>query len=335
MKIIKPSREFYTTYSKAQIDDIIFQLHTHHEIPMQYDYMGKGGKLWADYSSYLEGQDSESNSLNAAINLLSASSDYLNNFCSQVPRLAIVDLGVGTGSAVKGLLDYFIQQRSTIDYFGIDISQPLLDLTRDNLRTWLGENVQFNGHCLDFTTQQFRHLFANSPVSKTCNIVLLLGGTLNNFRAPDKVLQHIHSNLNPNDLLLIVTKLDTLATRQHFDFSLDNRPGQLSPDNQRMLDILGLDSSLYTPELGYDPVQQCRYIKVKINSDLELHFEHRDASYALRLNANERLLLWRAWHQTQVAFTESLQRNGFAAKAIFQSDDKVYSLTIAQKAKYS
>ena len=332
MKRISPSEKFYATYDKPQIDDIIFHFREHREIPMQYDYMGEGSELWADYSSYLEKQGPESNSLNAAVTLLGTSATYLNQLYSQESNVSIVDLGVGTGIAVKDLLANFIRRRSTIDYVGVDISQPLLDLTYSNFQTWFGEDVHFTNAYLDFTTQNFRQFLADSPEGKTRNLVLLLGGTLNNFRDPHKVLRHINNNLGPNDLFLVVAKLDTSVTRQHFDFSSNSQPEQLPLDNQRMLDILGIEPSLYTAEQGYDADQQCRYIKVKLNFDVEIQFEHTDTPQVLQLKKGERILLWRAWHQTQDTFAKWLQQSGFIIKSSFQSANKTYILAIAQQA---
>jgi hypothetical protein len=104
----RPSPEFFETHSQAQRDDIAHSLTEHREIPLQYEYLGSGSRIWAAYSDHLETEGPDQNGLNIVSGLLRAVADNLVAHDSASSNIAVTELGVGTGIAAKGLLAYFL-----------------------------------------------------------------------------------------------------------------------------------------------------------------------------------------------------------------------------------
>jgi uncharacterized SAM-dependent methyltransferase len=217
-----------------------------------------------------------------------------------------------------------------VRYIGLDISQPLLDLTGQNMFEWFGDQVQYEGYCLDFCREPFGKYLVRPDTDYGRNLVLLFGGTLTNFRDPDQVLRHIGNNVGPQDILAIGAKLDTEKARQELAFGTTDIQEPLPEINRRTMDILGFDHDRYTPEKGFDPVERARYIRALLNEDVELHLDPHNDAGTVQLSAGERILLWRTWHHTQEEFETRLRRTGFSIINSYFSGDKAFSLNIAR-----
>ncbi|HJQ08653.1 MAG TPA: class I SAM-dependent methyltransferase [Candidatus Saccharimonadales bacterium] len=332
-KTVTPRPEFYELYDEQQILDIISNLDVYHEIPRQYNYFDGGADYWDKYAQKMAVEDMP-NTLTRTIKLLDMNKSYIDNLFAGRKRVNVVDIGVGNALPVKDFLAYLLEQGVMNRYIGLDISAIMLQIARRNIKEWFGDKVPFEGYELDINYDRFANLLANEYIRRdskdTINVLLLLGGTLVNLRAPDGALRVIHASMGRNDVLLHTQKLDTENSRRYFNFSLEPGKSPLSPNYRFIVDLLNIDESFYDTEMGFDEEKRQRYIRIRLKVALTLKFEFNEGERSVDLNKDDAILLWRAWHQNAFDVIEQFKRNDFHPLQISQTEDKEYILTISR-----
>lgn len=326
-KRVVPSKKFYEIYSPQQVIDIVANLDIYHESPLQYTYFNGGARRWDSYVKRLL-RDDESNALSNTVNLLNMSTDYLDMLLEGCTGVNIIDLGVGNAMPVRELVQHFQTKKLLKRYIGIDISKDMLDIARDNLSKWFDNSVQAEWHLRDLTYERFSDLLAvdafGSEAGSIINIVLFLGGTLTNFRTPNQALTTIHDSMAKHDILLYSKKVDHPKSRRFFEMA--NPGGQAI---ELLLDLLNIDRSYYTIDPVYDERNRQRQVYAKIEVALALEFELNGQTSILHLEKGERILLWRARHQTMLDILQQFNDNGFEPLHAIRSADRTYALTIS------
>lgn len=333
VKVVAPSPEFYTIYSQEQIHDIATNLEIHHEIPRQYNYMNGGADHWNAYAESLaKGEDS--NVINSTIKLLDTNQQYLDDLLSQYKKVNVVDIGVGNAQPTRGLLERLILQGKMGRYIALDISPSILQIAQRNIAEWFGEQIKFEGHECDINYDRFSDLLMHEYVKKdakeTVNLVLLLGGTLANMRTPDGAYKIIHDSMGINDLLVYSKKLDTQATRQYFDFSLNPGVARLPDIHRLLVDLLNIDESYYDIELGYDPELKQRFEQIRLKVSIILKLKFNDGERMIELSKGTSILTWRAHQQSPADVHAQFTRNDFYVLHSSQTDDQDYILTVSR-----
>lgn len=120
-------------------------------------------------------------------------SKYMTNF-------DVVELGAGDATKSIYLLEEFLSQKKTCNYYPVDISANVISLLENKLPVKLpGINIKgWNGEYINM-------LEKISHYSDKKKLVLFLGGNIGNFLPSEAIafLQRLHAHLNPGDLLLI------------------------------------------------------------------------------------------------------------------------------------
>jgi uncharacterized SAM-dependent methyltransferase len=328
LKLIVPADKFYDLYSPKQILDIMTNIDIYREIPLQYTYFNSGAKRWDVYTHHLLEQDAP-NSLSNTIDLLQMNSDYLDSLIADYERVNVIDLGPGNALPIHNLLGHLVEKGVLNRYIGIDISKELLDIAHNNIDKWFGDKVKFEGYIRDIVYERFDDLlvaeaFADDSVP-TLNLVLFLGGTLNNFRDPNQALATIHASMGKRDILLFSKKLDTERSRRYFE--------QAASGNQEMelvLDLMNVDRSFYSLEQYFDEHKMARELQAKLNVALSIHFELNGQKRVLELNKGDSLLLWRARHQTATETIQQFDACGFELLHASRSKDQDYLLHVSK-----
>ncbi len=337
LRKIKPRPKFYDVYDQKQIVSLLASITTYNEIPLQYSYLDGGADYWDAYANRLVGEESP-NLLNSTISLLNLSMDTLDQLLNTKRKINIVDLGPGNGLPVKHLLNHFLQREQLKGYIAVDISQGMLNIAEKHIKQWFGDKVKFEGHAKDFSNERFDDIFADDYIGDDAdipiNIVLLLGGTLCNFRSPSQALQTINSSLGPNDLLVYSTKLDTPNTRRHFDLGIETRPKPLDFLFKVVIDMLGIEDSLYEVDQFFDEIKRARFVSIRPKVDIAIEFTLPRGTRIVTLRKNEPLLLWRYWHQTANDVIDQFDQNGFDLMQATKTSDKEY-LSLVSKIKSS
>lgn len=333
-KVVTPKEGFYKLYSKKQILDIISNVEIYREIPSKYGYFDGGADYWDQYTKRLWSEN-DANTLTSTIELLNSNLDSINSLIEDFDRVNIIDLGVGNCLPIKDFLSHLIYNQAKLSrYIGIDISSEMLDIAERNIKEWFGDHVEFERYERDFSNDQFDDLIIEETLRKdnerVINIVLLLGGTIANFRSPDDVLRVVRNSMGLNDLLITSRKPDSEQARRYFDFSVGPSVPRLSNNERFVLDLLDIDESFYEVEQGYDTIKRVRYIQARLTVDLTINFDFDTGSRKLELYKGDTLLLWRAWHQTTLEIVQFLDKNGFALLQASATKDRYYLLTISK-----
>lgn len=333
VKMVTPRPEFYKLFTQQQIYDIVTNLEIHREIPRQYNYFDGGAKHWDQYVQRMD-EENAPNNLNMTRRLLDLNQDYVDDLMSQYQRINVVDIGAGNAFPVKHLLTHLLDQDKLGRYIAIDISPEMLRIAEKNVNKWFGGRVAFEGHELDITRDRFASILAGDYIKNsskhTGNLILFIGGTLQNFRKRDVPLQVINDSMGTNDLLLHTQKLDSEKARRYFDFNFDPSTATLSPNHRLIFDLLNIGEQFYTVEMGYDPSDRQRYIRIRLKVALNMRFKFDDGEREIDLDKGVAILLWRASHDSSLDLINQFDRNDFYVLQSSQTQDQDYLLTVSR-----
>lgn len=331
-KII-PHNAFYKVFTPAQIQDIAISIETYGEIPLQYSYMGRGADYWDKHMERLA-KEKTSNILKSTVSLLESRLDDLNSLLGSDKKINIIDLGPGNGKPIHRLLSHFSDTGQLKRYIAVDISKDILKLTERHILKNFGHRVKFEGHIRDFSREYLNDLIApgdaHYDINAPANIVIMLSGTLCNFRLPAEALRTISSSLGVNDLFLYTTKLDTANSRGYFDLGLKTTPQPKDFLFKTILDLLNIDGSLYNLDQYFDEVKRARHIEMRPVIDLTIEFKLANQTRKVILHRNEPILLWRYWHYDILGIINEFDANGFDLLQAAKTADQEYFLSISK-----
>jgi uncharacterized SAM-dependent methyltransferase len=269
------------------------------------------------------------NILTRTVELLDLAQNNIDQFLDGRQKINVVDLGPGNGLPVRPMLERLLKQGRLNRYIAIDISQDMLDILEKNIRDWFGDSVRFESHVRDVSYERFDDLLADDLANDmVANVVLFLGGTLANFRAPRQVLYAINNSLGPNDLLLYSGYLDTPKTRRYFDFHTGGR--KLPVQSWLILNFLNVDDSLYDVEQLFNEAQWQRSISARPVVDLSITFDLPKGNRSIELRKNEPVLLWRHRHYSLTDFINLFNETEFDILQATKSKDQEYFLLISK-----
>jgi len=332
-RVITPAPEFYKIYNSAQVADIVSELDIYREIPLKYSYFNGGAELWDKHVQKLIDEPALDfwTFTNKLMNLNKA---YIGDLLGDSRRVNIIDLGAGTAMPDKVLMTYLIEQGILGRYIGIDLSEAMLSITRKNLTSWFGDQIAIETYVRDINIERFNDLLIEESFhhssKKPINIVLLLGGTIANFRSPKQALGLIRSSMGRNDLLIYSERLDTSSSRPYFDFSPEvEKLEQLSARHRIMLDLLNIDESCYEVEQVFDEKKQERFIHARLKVSLSIRFELNGGERTIDINRGETILIWRGGQDRDVlGYVQQLNESGFNINSCSTMDNE-YFLAIA------
>jgi uncharacterized SAM-dependent methyltransferase len=339
-KVVEPLPEFYERFSPKQIFEIISSLNVHKELPLQYNYFAEGADDWSKYADRLVNEDSP-NMLTECERLLETNLESIQRLIEGHARVNIIDIGIGNGWPVKNLIQHLLEAGALNRYIGLDISESMLSIAKQNMQQWFGDDASsFEYHQRDISHDEFGDLIAQDYFSKVngddipINLVLFLGGTINNFEVPDDILRIIYKSMQPDDLFIVSMKLDTPNSRRFFDLHHDpSRVGQLPSWNSSVLSLLNLDESTFEVEQVYSQEKSARFIRAKLKMDISIKFKLNEGYHTITLHKGESILLLRYRHQTATGVMNLLSNSGFDILQTSKTRDEEYFLTVSQISK--
>ncbi|MFF5004769.1 L-histidine N(alpha)-methyltransferase [Streptomyces phaeochromogenes] len=332
LKMTDPKPEFYELYSPAQQLDIISSIETYREIPLQYGYFDGGAEYWDKYANRLLNEQS-ANMLNKTVELIASNLANLDRLIGNHKRVNVIDLGVGNGLPVKGLLDHLLKRGVLNRYVGIDLSHNMLEIAKQNIDRWFDGKVSVETYARDMTTERFKDLLVadyDTDTDKPLNIVTLLGATLLNLRDPEDMLRLVRASMMPDDVLVYTTKLDTANARRYFDFNTGEDAAMLADDHRMVIELLGIDPSMYEPEQFYDAALRSRLIRIRLKLDVTVRFKRAGGEWRVELNRNDTITLWRAWHLTARETVDQFDQSGLRLLDASVTPDDEYLITISR-----
>lgn len=333
-KTVKPKSEFYEIYNKDQIFDIITNLETYGEIPLKYSYFNGGAEYWDKYAQKLA-NEGVPNILNRTEQLLNIEYEYISHIIDEFDQVNVIDVGPGNGLPAKGFLEKLLSEKRLNRYIALDISRPMLEIVQKNMLQWFGNDLKFEAYEKDISQDRFKDILGVDVVSldgkTTCNIILVLGGIMANFRSPADAWRTIHSSMGKNDVLIYADKLDSETAKRFFDFNPDpDVIESLSPRHRLVLDYLNIDESMYNVERYFDEQESCRVIQIRFTIALTILFEFEGSTHQLNFDKGDTILIFRARQQESPVVLRQIQENGFNPLQISETRDHEYILTISE-----
>ena len=335
-KVICPSEKFYKTFNKTQLLDIIASISSRNELPLKYSYLDGGATYWDQYVKRLS-EEASPNMLNRTIDLIDINTKYLDEFLENKKVVRIIDIGAGNGLPAKPLIQHLLNMGKECHYIAIDISQNMLDIVGRNIYSWFDGKVKFDSFARDVEYERFNDLLTSSyrkDGTEIANIVLVLGGTLNNLRVPTYSLLTIAGSMGAKDLLIYTTKLDTETTRRFFDFNISSGMQELTPRHRLALDLMNITPDMYRVEQSFDTKKKARVIGIRLETALQINFAEHDPSLQnVELNKDDTITLWRFWHQDTKTISEQFEDCGLDTKVLTKSVDDDYVCVLARISK--
>lgn len=335
-KMLTPKKEFYELYTQEQIYDIVRSLEIYREIPRQYNYFDGGAGYWDKYMQRLD-REKNSNYLTVTRQLLEKNASYIEDLIKSFERINVIDIGVGNAFPVKNFLERLLDQGKLGRYTAIDISPSMLAIAEQNIHMWFKGRIHFDSKLLDISREQFTSVVADSYIKNasknTANLVLLLGGTLANFRKQDMPLRVINDSMGTNDFLILTQKLDTKESRQFFDFNFEPGKTSLSPNHRLIFDLLDINESFYDVQMGYDEILKERYIRARLKVSININFKFNSGEREIALAKGESILLLRVAQESPLDLLNKLHANDFYTLHSSQTEDRQYILTVSNVGK--
>lgn len=329
LKTITPKPEFYNLFMHEQIADIITHIRVHHEIPRQYNYIDEGAEHWDKYATQLFNDTQAHNPLRDSEHLLQLNMPYLDELLSEYSKVNIVDIGPGNALPAKSLLAHLLKQKKLGRYVAIDISPEMLALAQRNVEKWFDGAVEVTTDLRDVNYERFSDLLMSaSSDDGSVNVVLFFGCTLHNLRSIDEALRTIYHSMTSPDILICPLKLDSEATRHNFHFVDAAKEQPLPVQYKFLVDLLNIDPSLYTVEMGFDEKIKARYLQLRLKVAINLKLQLKEATHTISLNKDDTLLVWRYWHKTALEIVNQFEHNGFAILQTSQTADHDCMLAI-------
>jgi uncharacterized SAM-dependent methyltransferase len=331
-KTITPTQEFYDLYSHSQVIEIANSLDKHREVPSHYRYFGKGAIYWNAHLHKFY-QASKTNMLTATVELLKLEKGYFDSILSNHEFVNLVDLGVGNGLAARDLLAYLKTTGKLKKYIGIDASKDLLKITERNISEWFDGDIVTEMHVRDVSHEQFGETISDTydtDASSTLNIVLFLGGTIGNFREPSISLRAIRESLGKDDILITSDEFDNENARKFFGSANLETFTNVSLRNQLLLELLGLDDSMYEMEHIFEEKIKSHLVQARLKTEVLINIRSLNYQKQIFLRKGERILVFRMWEWTNNELIELYEKNGLSQLRMTKLPNNEYVLLVSQ-----
>lgn len=148
----------------------------------------------------------------------------------------LVELGSGSASKTRALLDPIVSNNENAKYVPLDVSESALRESADKL---LEEypSLRVSGYVGDFdgTVEEF---LKNLPESEGPRLVIFLGGTMGNFSSEKRMdfLEGIRRGMSSEDRLLL--GLDLVKDHSILEAAYDDAAGVTAAFNKNVLNVL-------------------------------------------------------------------------------------------------
>jgi L-histidine Nalpha-methyltransferase len=190
----KQKSEFLTNEQTAEL---ITALAGRRELPLKFQYLGKGADRYASFehsSEYGIGQ--------TEIDLILDNEDKILSYLSK-EEFSVLDVGCGDGKKAAAILTRLTRFYDKLNYFPIDISEEMLNIAIDNVEL-AHDNVNI---------EPFKEDFEKGNLSKITyylrrryqrdNLILFLGQTIGNIADSHRVLVNLRESITEKEALLV------------------------------------------------------------------------------------------------------------------------------------
>lgn len=331
-KRIIPKDTLYTLYKDEQILDFITTLEEHAEIDIKFTYFQDSVALWDTLYKHSLGTTFTNIPRNTHL-MLTASHNYIDSLIQSHEFVRIIDIGVGNGLHIRDLIQFLLNRNIKVEYVGIDFSNDMIHLARENIMEWFGDTIQSSFHEADITTEHIRKfLFQRTLSHHEINIICLLGNTIENVRNPKIVLDIINASMSNHDYFILDQSLKEshLLPQLTFNPVLQNN-GEDQESLFTIVQLLNILPEYYDIERIYDENHDTRLIRIRLKYDIEITFQTESIHRIITFHKNEAITLFRHKHHDYSEIINTLLAHQFKILYTITSADEGNIMTILKK----
>lgn len=322
-RIAKPTSEFYSIFSPEEVLGIIEALEIRREIPLKYSYKGRGAKIWDNfYLKYITPRWYRSSS--TEIDLLRENFEVINEHVQNFHKINIVDVGAGNSYPVKEFIGRLHQLGRINKYIAFDISEDLLQVSRDNFKKWFPK-IEFTSYQIDIENKSLVKILlenqANLEPENTAQVFLHLGVTMGNHQNRSGVFKNFRDSMNQNDLLVFTNEIGSSSQwdgRARGGFKYHVEPVYSWIKNE--LGIRAEDCELVRK---YDDKIDSIVANIKLRHSYTLNFHFGEIDKNVEISEGEEITIWRQHKYKLPELQQDIERAGL--KLVHYSTDKYLS----------
>jgi uncharacterized SAM-dependent methyltransferase len=311
MAAVEPRLEFYEMFTPLQIREILVSLSTLREIPLKYEYIGRGAEFWAAVAEERE----KSGGINAKeIEVWNLGKDVFAHEMEGSDFVHVVDIGCGTGKPAFLAMDVLEKEGVSFDYTAVDISKHMTEIARRNVEERYG--IKTDAIIVDLENNTLPLFFGwDNPT-----IFLFLGSTVANFSWPEIVMDRIRRHMLDNDLLVMSTSISHSRSIHEIEEELVYYTSEAAEHFVTYVPrIMGLQFS-YTSSWNADLRQIDNWIT--LTSDVTLDLQGR----TVELKKGDRILVGFSRRYTFDEITAMLHKLRFLTEHVITTKDRRYML---------
>ena len=261
------------------------------------------------------------------ISILKKLQNELDSFLDEDFRL--VELGSGSSTKTRLILDFLTSSQKTTEYFPIDISEILTESSEELLNDY--KNLSITG-IVD--TYEGGLEFLQSYDDKN-NLIIFLGSSFGNFSPIDgyKFLEKIYATMKSGDLFLI--GLDLVKDKLILESAYNDSEGVTAKFNLNVLSRINdeLDADFNLKNFSHHSIynEKDQRIEMYLKSSVDQSIIISKSDLELQLKKDE-LIHTEYSHKYRLSQIHDLLDDvGFDLKHTWLDDKKYFSLTLVSK----
>ena len=261
------------------------------------------------------------------ISILKKLQSELDSFLDEDFRL--VELGSGSSTKTRLILDFLTSSQKTTEYFPIDISEILTESSEELLNDY--KNLSITG-IID--TYEGGLEFLKTYDDKN-NLIIFLGSSFGNFSPIDgyKFLEKVYATMKPGDLFLI--GLDLVKDKTILESAYNDSEGVTAKFNLNVLSRINdeLDADFNLKNFSHHSIynEKDQRIEMYLKSLVDQSVIISKSDLELKLKKDE-LIHTEYSHKYRLSQIHDLLDDvGFDLKHTWFDDKKYFSLTLVSK----
>ncbi len=261
------------------------------------------------------------------ISILEKLHTELSSFLDEDFRL--VELGSGSSTKTRLILNFLTSSQKTTEYFPIDISEILTESSEELLNDY--KNLSITG-IID--TYEGGLEFLKTYDDKN-NLIIFLGSSFGNFSPIDgyKFLEKVYATMKPGDLFLI--GLDLVKDKRILESAYNDSEGVTAKFNLNVLSRINdeLDADFNLKNFSHHSIynEKDQRIEMYLKSLVDQSVIISKSDLELKLQKDE-LIHTEYSHKYRLSEIHDLLDDvGFELKHTWLDDKKYFSLTLVSK----
>ncbi|MBD2342778.1 L-histidine N(alpha)-methyltransferase [Anabaena subtropica] len=317
--ISKPSADFYSVFSQAEILEIVQTLEVQREIPLKYSYKGRGAKIWDNfYLKYII--PTWYRKSNIEIDLLEANFEYINGNYQKCEKINIIDVGAGNSYPVKSYIDRLNKINKINKYIALDISEDLLKVSSKNIKKWFplidcaNYRIDIENTCVPKNILENQH-------KKIANIFLHLGVTIANHQNRTQVFKNFRDSMNENDLLVFTNEIG--SSSQWDGIARGGCKHHADQVYRWITNNIGIRREDCELVRKYDLATDSIVANMKFRQNYTINFSYLGIDKNIEISAGEEITIWRHHKFEITALIQEIEEAGL--KLVHYSTNKYSS----------